>query len=465
MKPLPFNFETLSENICFVSNLSGFHEFLTTQQLHELVHFGSTNDVEVNRQLEAKLFTSSDENQDIAVLALASGMSKKLVAELRFNPIYMVVPTLRCDHTCTYCQVSRAPEGAVGYDLDEDKIDAIIDMISKASAPPYKIEIQGGEPLLRFDLVRKLYETACRKLGNDVFEFVVATSLSLLSDEVLQWAAPSNIFFSTSIDGSEKVHNANRILPHDSSHALLKKSLNNIIDKYGTSKVGTVTTVTHEMLDNPKDIISAHIDLGLTDLFVRPLSNYGFAKNERTKFYTASEFISFYESLFDALLEFRKSGFKCTEHYGAIHLKRVFKPGFSQYADLKSPSGVFLNSWIFNYDGRIYGSDEFRMLQRTIPDVDFSIGSIDESTLNSDGLYQNVLANSFNVVTPGCSTCAYQPYCGSDPCAEISLQGEPVGDKALSTFCSVHKAMFSFLMRRWATCSESRIMMMEWIDD
>ncbi|EHE6292187.1 TPA: His-Xaa-Ser system radical SAM maturase HxsB, partial [Klebsiella pneumoniae] len=60
--------------------------------------------------------------------------------------------------------------------------------------------------------------------------------------------------------------------------------------------------------------------------------------------------------------------------------------------------------------------------------------------------YNAVLSSSFNFALPGCDTCAYQPFCGADPCQNISVQGEPVGDRSRSTFCQYHKGMFRYLM-------------------
>lgn len=40
-----------------------------------------------------------------------------------------------------------------------------------------------------------------------------------------------------------------------------------------------------------------------------------------------------------------------------------------------------------------------------------------------------------NVSLPGCSDCAFQTYCGSDPIFNYATQGDPVGNRATSAFC------------------------------
>lgn len=207
---LPFNFDRLSSGNYIISNAAGFYSNLSKLQLSELVNFGKTGSLELNQTLQSKLFIQEDECANSSIAALASASAKKISKELAFNPIFMIVPTLRCDHTCKYCQVSRASVSAKGYDLPKESIPQIISAIKKLSSAPYKIEIQGGEPLLRFDLVQMIYSN-CKIILGDDFEFIIATSLSLFNEEILNWSKNKNVVFSTSLDGDQIVHNHNRI--------------------------------------------------------------------------------------------------------------------------------------------------------------------------------------------------------------------------------------------------------------
>ena len=51
---------------------------------------------------------------------------------------------------------------------------------------------------------------------------------------------------------------------------------------------------------------------------------------------------------------------------------------------------------------------------------------------------------------PGCSTCAFVPFCGSDPVYHATVQGDPVGDRTTSDFCLKHKSLFTLLFNRLA---------------
>ncbi len=462
---LPFNFDKLDSGKYLISNQAGFHTSLSEKQLNDLVRSGKTDNYELNNKLQSKLFIQDQENLGTSIASIASASAKKMSNELVFNPIFMIVPTLRCDHTCRYCQVSRASVNSIGYDLQEDAIPQIISTIKKLSAPPYKIEIQGGEPLIRFDLIQSIY-SHCEAILEAEFEFVIATSLSLFDEDMLDWAKPRNVLFSTSLDGDQIVHNYNRILKGSDSFSKAINAINTIKTELGNDRISTVTTITKQALKHPKKLLQAHKNISIFDLFVRPISQYGFASSSSFDDYSISEYMNFYHELLAEIERENLNGNPFVEHSAAIHVKRLMLPKFNGYADLKSPSGMFLNCILFNYDGKIYGSDESRMLQKVHPEVDFSIGSFqhNHSSININDFAKSAISKGFNQYHPGCNTCAYQPFCGVDPCHHISLQGEPIGDKSQSFFCSYHKSTFRLISNEITKKSNLGFLLESWAD-
>ncbi len=65
---------------------------------------------------------------------------------------------------------------------------------------------------MRFDLIQSIYEQCVETLGSTDFEMVVASSLSVLNEDMLEWSRDRNVTFSVSLDGEEVVHNSDRIL-------------------------------------------------------------------------------------------------------------------------------------------------------------------------------------------------------------------------------------------------------------
>ena len=83
-----------------------------------------------------------------------------------------------------------------------------------ALAPTIKIEFQGGEPLLNFPLIQQIVEAARRgaPIGKTL-EFVIASNLAQLTDEMLEFCRDKSILLSTSLDGPADLHNRNRPRP------------------------------------------------------------------------------------------------------------------------------------------------------------------------------------------------------------------------------------------------------------
>lgn len=97
---------------------------------------------------------------------------------------------------------------------------------------------------MRFDLIQSIYEQCAETLGSTDFEMVVASSLSVLNEDMLEWSRDRNITFSVSLDGEEVVHNSNRILGHGLAYSRTVSGIEAIKRSLGADRVATVTTVT-----------------------------------------------------------------------------------------------------------------------------------------------------------------------------------------------------------------------------
>jgi len=75
-----------------------------------------------------------------------------------FTGLHMIVPTLRCNTSCTYCQVSHKNTSASACDMTNETADRAVDFMFKSPSSHLKLEFQGGEPLLNFDMVRYIVE-------------------------------------------------------------------------------------------------------------------------------------------------------------------------------------------------------------------------------------------------------------------------------------------------------------------
>jgi radical SAM protein with 4Fe4S-binding SPASM domain len=118
-------------------------------------------------------------------------------------------------------------------------------------------------------------------------------------------------------------------------------------------------------------------------------------------------------------------------------LNKILTPYGTGYVDLQSPAGQAWNVLVYNYNGDVFASDESRMLAE-MQDWTFRLGNVHRDTRYSLFTSQPALRMfeaSCNQALPGCSDCAFQPYCGADPVYHYATQGDMVGHRPTSGFC------------------------------
>lgn len=444
-KSLPIKFRELEDGRTVISNLANtYHVLDNKQSLRDVFELGQCSSKKLLNELEQKLFITSDSDFESKVHLTTSAFSKRINKDLTSPRLIMIVPTLRCDHHCSYCQVSRVNADLSGFDLQSSQIPSLINYITKIEKPPYKIEFQGGEPLLAFDFIQTFYEQFEIEVGQENFNIVIATSLSLIDQSIINWCKGKNVGFSTSIDAGKKAHNKHRKLITKNSFELVQKNINWIHHELGKDKTGTVTTVTRDGLEGYDELVDTHLALGLIGMFVRPVSSYGFAEEKQAKDISISDFMVFYKKLIRRILNENLSGTPLIEHFLLIHYKRLLNSPSAAYVDLMAPAGYLKNSILIDYTGNVFGSDEARMVYRKYGADELIIGNINNTELNLEHSTQ-LLAHSFNFDVPGCSDCVYQGSCGSDPIYHLQDFGEPIGVKSYSRFCELHKSIFDFI--------------------
>ncbi|MDP3870417.1 His-Xaa-Ser system radical SAM maturase HxsB [Phenylobacterium sp.] len=381
-------------------------------------------------------------------LELAVGRTRKAFA-LDGPSLHIFVVTLRCDHACGYCQVSRAALDATGYDMSWEHANAALDRVFESPAHALTIEFQGGEPALRFDLVRQivLEAEARNDLHGRELRFSMVSTLHHLGVEELAFCRDHEIHISTSIDGPAAMHDRQRPNPTRDSWTRTIAGLERARSILGYQGVVAMPTLTKAALSNPRAVIDTYRDLGFGSIFLRPISPYGFARKTRRAIgYEMSEFIAFYAEALAYLLELNRQGETMVETYASILLRHILTPFHTGYVDLRSPAGAGLGVLVYNYDGQVYPADEARMAAET-GDTRFALGRVDdtlEALLTSPAM-RWLAQGSIAETLPGCRDCAFVPFCGADPVYHAAAQGDPIGDRATSEFCAKHMGLFKIL--------------------
>ncbi len=330
----------------------------------------------------------------------------------------ILVPTLRCNLACSYCQVSRAPETARGFDWSDEALAAALDFLGSLETKSIKIEFQGGEPLLRVDLLEKV-RAFCRKKF-EASQFVVCTNLQHLTEREWVFLADDDTFISTSVDGDWKTHELQRTRNPKTTKAFFD-NLEEAVRRFPEGKVSALPTID---VNNPPDL-GALIDnfesYGIRSIYLRPINFQGFARKLKHGTSPIDRWNNIYSAFIDQIVA-RNFETKSVveEYYSSQSLKRILRMGADQHVDLRNPNFFAADYLVIDYDGNLYPTDEARMLSR-VGRVDLSIGSL------ASGLDVEKVAllngSSLNNFDPDCIHCAYQPFCGFDLVDDLSRYG------------------------------------------
>ncbi|MBO3276247.1 His-Xaa-Ser system radical SAM maturase HxsB [Pseudomonas schmalbachii] len=463
---LPFKFDRLNDKEYLLTNMVG--EFLVIPEalLGDIVGHTLPLTSDWLPDLRAKQFLRFPEEQaplELLALKLRTRMSRLA----QFTNLHIFVVTLRCDHSCPYCQVSRQSEDKAAFDMTPEMADRALDFVFRSPNPAIKIEFQGGEPLLNFEMVKYVVTQAKernRTEGRNL-QFVIATTLSLLTDEMLAFCKEHQISLSSSLDGPADLHNANRPRPGRDSHQRFEEGLQRARAALGFDYVSALMTTTEKSLPRVREIIDEYLRLGFDGIFLRPLSPYGFAiKTKRFMAYDAARYLEFYKEGLQYIIELNKAGIRFSEYYSSLVLAKMLTSNDPGFVDLMNPSGAGIAAIVFNYDGTVYASDESRMLAE-MGDPAFRLGNLLEQSYEEIILSDNLLdalEDSFTLSVPMCADCAFEPYCGAEPVYHHAVHKDVVGRKPESGFCSRNMGIFKHLIGLLRSDPETRQILTGW---
>jgi len=447
---LPFRFIRLDDRMVVVNEV-GEYELLEQNEFHQFVRHSLSPTSDVYRNLKAKHFLRDPESL-IPIKLLATKYRTKRAFLEGFTRLHIFVVTLRCDHSCHYCQVSRVSMNRSKYDMTSESARAALNWVFRSPSRYLKIEFQGGEPLLNIELIKDITEEAKRRAAasqKDV-EFVVATNLSFLSDDILAFLKTHNIGVSTSLDGPAFIHNANRPRPGNDAYETTVRGIARARAVLGRGAVSALMTTTRLSLEHPEAIVDEYMEQGFDRIFVRPISPYGFAVRTQQKTgYDVQAFLEFYKRALDHVIAINRSGKWMVEIYARILLTKILTPFATGYVDLQSPAGAGISVAVYNYDGDVYATDEARMLAE-MGDRTFRLGNLHSNSYEEvfgGPLLRSLTAASCVESLPGCSECAFQTFCGADPVENYATQGDVFGHRPTSRFCARNMEIIRHLLR------------------
>lgn len=367
--------------------------------------------------------------------------------------LHIIVVTLRCNHHCVYCQASSVGPAEKDKDLDIKTAKKIVDLIFQSRNPFLAIEFQGGEPLFNWLVVKFIIDYALEKNKKEKrnLEIRLVSNFSLLTEEKANYLLEKKVILCTSLDGPEKIHNKNRIWTRGNSYEFTTKWLKKLLkryNKYYINQPAALTTITRYSLPYYKEIIDEYMGLGISSIFLRPLSPLGVARKSWKEIgYTPEEFLEFYKKGLDYIFDLNiRKKIRFREMTAAYMAAKIFTKIEPNYFELRSPCGAGIGQLLYNYNGDIYTCDEGRMIKEDI----FKIGNVWQNKYEAIVAHPTVrsmcLASCLD--NSACTHCVYKPYCGVCPILNYVEFGNIFPQLPNSSRCKINKGTLDFLFSK-----------------
>ncbi|MDN5328120.1 MAG: uncharacterized protein PWP03_758, partial [Candidatus Woesearchaeota archaeon] len=362
--------------------------------------------------------------------------------------LQILVPTLRCNFTCKYCYALRRNVDEQGFDMTEETAKKTVDFIFQSPAKSMVIEFTGGEPLLKFDIIKFVVEYAkeLNKKHKKILDFAIVTNGNLLDDEKFEFIRKNKIGLCFSLDGPKDLHDFHRKFTHDpkkSSYEDVSRKIKFYRLEKGYNRTFAIPVITKYSLNRYKDIIKEYVLHGLPIFRFKYVTYFGFAvKSWESLFYEPEEFIEAWKRVIRFLLFLNKKGIRAQENLASYILMKIVNNRDPGFAELERPCGAFIGQALYDYDGSIYTCDEARTM-----DEEFKIGNVYEDTfydLTRNKLCKTMVSNS-SLLSFNCDNCPWYPYCGICPVENYKMHGSLVVNLPSTHRCKIHKAMIDYL--------------------
>lgn len=464
MPLLPFTFKKTNSGHILVVNQGGEYVFLSRDEFNLLLN---TERMPLPDNL-FKIFKSKQliytKDKELALNLLAAKLRTRKSFMRDFTSLHMMVLTTRCNCVCDYCHASSSDTQTQNSDMTWPVAKAAVDVIFQSPSPDIKIEFQGGEPLLNWDVLKNivLYAKERHKDNSErCLGFVVCTNLMNMDVDKLQFCKEHRVEISTSLDGSRSLHDLHRKARNGcSSYDLFMQKLEETRSVLGPDSCNALLTITKDHLPRLRETIDEYRRCGFNSVFLRAINPYGYAvENKDLIGYPIEEFITAYKDALEYIINLNKMGETFVESYASLLLQRILTPYPTGFVDLQSPSGTGISGAIYDYNGDVYPADEGRMLAR-MGDKRFLMGNVlhdSYDALFNGKIIHELVHESCVEVMPACATCVYQIYCGADPIRYYVECGDITGRRPESEFCTKNRAIFDHLFELLENADEETL--------
>ena len=180
-----------------------------------------------------------------------------------------------CNLNCFYCFASQGKyhgdRTIMSFEVGKQALDFL--MANSGSRRNLEVDFFGGEPLMNFDVVKRLvvYARSVEKEHGKNFRFTLTTNGMLIDDDVIDFANRECANVVLSLDGRKEIHDRFRVdYAGNGSWEKIVPKFQKLVEARGGKNYYMRGTFTHANPDFLKDI-QVMLDLGFTELSMEPV--------------------------------------------------------------------------------------------------------------------------------------------------------------------------------------------------
>ena len=180
-----------------------------------------------------------------------------------------------CNLNCSYCFASQGKyhgeRGLMSFEVGKRALDFLVEQ--SGTRKHLEVDFFGGEPLMNFDVVKRLvaYARGIEPKTGKQFRFTLTTNGMLIDEDVIDFCNRECHNVVLSLDGRKEIHDRFRVdyAGHGSFDRVVPK-FQKLVAARGGKNYYMRGTFTHANPDFLKDI-QAMLDLGFTELSMEPV--------------------------------------------------------------------------------------------------------------------------------------------------------------------------------------------------
>jgi len=311
-----------------------------------------------------------------------------------------------CNLNCAYCFASQGKyhgeRALMTFEVGKQALDFLV--ANSGNRRNLEVDFFGGEPLMNFDVVKRLvaYARSIEKEHNKNFRFTLTTNGVLIDDDVIDFANKEMSNVVLSLDGRKEVHDRFRVdYAGNGSYDNIVPKFQKLVAARGGKNYYMRGTFTHHNPDFLEDI-KQMLDLGFNELSMEPVVCAVGDPSELTEADKVTV-LEQYEKLAELMIKRDKEGKPFTFYHYMIDLKG----GPCVYKRI-SGCGSGTEYMAVTPWGDLYPCHQF------VGDDKYLLGNVFEGVKNTDIQDEFLACNVYS--RKECQTCWAKLYC-SGGCA------------------------------------------------